>query len=259
MTSSGLLAYVTDADGSSGVRLRSATDMWSRAIVGGSELEGDIREVRLSPDGRRVAVGTYAAEHLIWIYPTAGGMRVRLDSESTDQHGPSWSADGNWIAYRRMLNGTWSIVKAPLGGGTVVRLDDASSGGAPTDWSPNGQWIAHCRPEGLHLVSPNGTQKRVLAGLQTCAFRFSRDGSRLFAVRRGEHRRWELAIWDVAAGRELRVVALPTSSAAELPWLALTPDNARIIVSARTETSDIWLLEQFEPPSPRWLRWLRGP
>ncbi|MGH6693251.1 MAG: LpqB family beta-propeller domain-containing protein, partial [Gammaproteobacteria bacterium] len=252
MSASGMLAYVTDADGTPAVRLRSAGDTWSRAIVGGSELKGEIREVRLSPDGQRVAVGAYAAEHVIWIAPTAGGTPVRLDSESTDHHGPSWSPDGNSIAYRRMVDGKWSVVKAPLGGGPVVRLDDADPGGGATDWSPTGQWIAHSRTEGLRLVSPDGSQIRTLSGLRTGAFRFSRDGSTLLAIRRGDRRRWELSTWNVAAGRELRAVELPVAPSEELQWLALSPDGARIIVTAVTNTSDIWLLEQFEPPSPPW-------
>ncbi len=260
MSASGLLAYVTDADGAPAVRLRLATDRWSRAITGGStDVAGATPpgEVRLSPDGQRVAVGSYAAEHLIWIYPTAGGTPVRLDPESTDQHGPSWSPDGNWIAYRRMINGIWSIVKAPLGGGAIARLDDADPGGGATDWSPTGQWIAHARADGMHLISADAVSRRVLADLRTNAFRFSRDGSRLFAVTRGKNRRWELGIWDVESGRKLREIVLPLAAAADLQWLALSPDGTRIIASAGANTSDIWLLEQFDPPSAPWARLLR--
>jgi hypothetical protein len=156
-----------------------------------------------------------------------------------------------------MVNGKWSIVKTPLGGNAAVRLDDAEPGGGPTDWSPTGEWIAHQRPDGLHLISSDGTASRVLAGLRTTAFRFSRDGSRLFAVRRGGARQWELTTWDVRHERETHVVALPVASTADVDWLALALDEARIIASTRTNTSDIWLLDQFEPPLAPWLRWLR--
>ena len=104
---------------------------------------------------------------------------------------------------------------------------------------------------------PDGTSTRVFAGLRSGAFRFSRNGTRFFAARRGANRQWELAIWDVAGGRELSVVPLPLASEANLDGLALSPDESRIIVGAGTDTSDIWLLEQFEPPSPPWARWLR--
>jgi dipeptidyl aminopeptidase/acylaminoacyl peptidase len=96
----------------------------------------------------------------------------------------------------------------------------------------------------------------VLSGLRASPFRFSRDGARLFGVRRGAERRWELTIWDVARGVETRVVVLPLAPSAELQWLTLSPDDSRLIVSAGTNTSDIWLLEEFEPPASRWARWL---
>jgi Tol biopolymer transport system component len=260
MSASGLLAYVTDAAGGREVRVRTDINAWSRAVRGNSGPEQDEAmpfAVRVSPDDQRVAVEAYGAEHLIWIYPIAGGPPVRLDVETTDQHGPSWSPDGNWIAYRRLRNGTWEIVKAPVGGGAVQRLDDADPGGAPTDWSRTGQWIAHGRPDGMHLVSPDGTATRVLTGLRSAAFHFSRDGSQLMAVTRGANRQWELTIWNVEAARQVRVVALPLPSTADVQGMALSPDDSYVVLAAGTPTSDIWLLEQFEPPSAPLVRWLR--
>jgi len=70
-------------------------------------------------------------------------------------------------------------------------------------------------------------------------------------------RRWELSIWDVATLRELRSVALPLASAANVQGLALSLAEKRIILGAGTDTSDIWLLEHFEPPPSPWARWLR--
>ena len=254
---SGAMAYVTDAAGSLEVRIRSSKDAWPRTIGGAGGPERDHAtqpaEVRLSPDGQRLAVNTYAAEHLIWIYPTAGGTRVRLDAATTDQHGPSWSPDGNWIAYRRLRNGQWEVVKAPVGGGAAVRLEEGSPGGGSTDWSANDEWIAHSRPDGMHLVSPDGARTRVLTGIRSGWFRFSGDGARLFAVRRAADRRWELTIWDLKTARELHTVALPLAASAEIQGMALAPDESHIVVGTGTATSDIWLLERFEPPALSWL------
>ena len=122
-----------------------------------------------------------------------------------------------------------------------------SAGGAPTDWSADGRWIAHWRAGGVHLVSPDGATRRVLAGLDSRAFRFSRDGSRLLGVRRGPAGRWELTIWDVEAGRELRAVPLSRAPAADIQGMTRSSDEFRIIVGAGTATSDLWLLEQFTP------------
>jgi Tol biopolymer transport system component len=258
MSRSGVLAYVTNAAGAPEVRIQSGADAWPRTIGGAAEQDRPKGPyaVRLSPDGERIAVEEYGSNHLIWIYPIAGGTPVRLDSETTDQHGPSWSPDGNWIAYRRLKNGSWEIVKAPLGGGAVVRLDDAAPGGAPTDWSPTGEWIAHFLPDGLHLISPDGASKRVLKVAQGW-LRFTRDGTRLILVRRGANRQWGLTTWDIAADREVKTVALPLASATDIQGLTLSPDDSRIILAAGVPTSDIWLLEQFEPPSSLWTRLLR--
>ena len=256
---SGLLAYVSDADGPPEVRIRAGGDAWPRTIGGARDAGADRAtqpvEVRLSPDGQRAAVGASASEHLIWIYPTAGGARTRLDPATTDQHGASWSPDGNWVAFRRLRGGSWEIVKAPLGGGPAIRLDDAAPGGAQTDWSPDGRWIAHWRPGGMRLVSSDGGTRRVLHGLDPRVFRFARDGSRLFAVRRGAAGRWELTIWDVAAGRELRTVPLSLAASADIQGMTLSADESRIVLGAGTATSDIWLLEQFAPAASFWTRW----
>ncbi len=260
MTATGMLAYITDADGPSEIRVRASAGSWPRAIGGVREPERDRatrpRIVRLSPDGQRLAVDSYGNDHVILIYPTAGGAPVRVDTETTDQHGASWSPDGSWLAYRRMRGSTWELVKSPLGGGAAVHLAASLPGGGPTDWSPRGDWIAQHATDGLQLVSADGRQSRLLA-VRPLAFRFSRDGSQLLVVRRGSSRRPELAIWDVASGRELRCVEMPLSSTADVLGMTVSPDGSRVIVGAGAPTSDIWILEQFEAPARSWMRWLR--
>jgi Tol biopolymer transport system component len=218
-------------------------------------------QVRVSPDGQQVAAGVLGDLHAVWIYPLAGGTPIRLDTDSSDEHAPSWSPDGNWIACRRVTSEGWVIVKVPVGGGRAVRLAESDPGGVfyagPTDWSPAGAWIAYAQADALRLVSPDGTSRRVLAGPRPAAFRFSRDGSRLFAVRRDRDQRWELATYDVATGREARIVTLPLSTSATIQGMSLSADESRIILGSGTPTSDIWLLEDFAKPESRWARWFR--
>jgi dipeptidyl aminopeptidase/acylaminoacyl peptidase len=255
-----MLQSFTDADGAPEVRLRVGADGWPRAIGGARGPERDRatqpRTVRLSPDGQHLAVDTYGNEHLILLYPTAGGPPVRLDRDTTDQHGASWSPDGNWLAYRRTRGNNWELVKAPLGGGPVVRLADSVAGGGATDWSSRGDWIALAAPDGIHLESPDGSAHRLFA-VHANTFRFSRDGSQLLTVRRGANGRPELSIWDVISGREVRALALPLPSTATVQGMTQSPDGSRVVVGVGTPTSDVWILEQFEVPEASWTRWLR--
>jgi Tol biopolymer transport system component len=261
VSASGILAYITDAQGWPGVRLRTGADAWSRTI--GPEQKGGVLldQVRLSPDGQRIAVDVLEDVHAIWIYPVDSGTPVRLETESTDQHAPSWSPDGNWIAYRRVTANGWALVKAPLGGGPVVRLADAIAGGVvtggATDWSSSGKWIAYMRDDGVHVIGADGTSDRKMPGPEAFAMRFSRDGSRLLGVRRGADRRWQLVTWDVESAREIRTVTLALATSDDVHGLAVSPDESHIIVGAGSPTSDIWLLEQFVPRSPWWSRWFQ--
>ena len=58
-----------------------------------------------SPDGQRVAYSRYGTPQgksgAIWISPVGGGTPVRAveESEENPQMGPSWSPDGNSIAF----------------------------------------------------------------------------------------------------------------------------------------------------------------
>ena len=117
----------------------SGSDTWTRAIGGKRAPSADRatqpNDPRLSPDGQRVAVSHVCGRALDLDLSNGRRNPVRLDSESTDQHGPSWSPDGNWIAYRRLLKGHGKSSRHQLGGGPVVRLDDAAAGGGATDWS----------------------------------------------------------------------------------------------------------------------------
>ena len=158
------------------------------------------------------------------------------DHESTDQHGLSWSPDGNWIAYRRLNGAKWELVKRPLGGGEPVWLDDTGQGGSETAWSPSGEWIAHVKANALHMVS---------------AFGFSRDSRTLYTVRRNAARKWELAAFEVPSGREQKVVPLDVPVAARVTAFSPNPDGKTWITSIAQSHFDIWFLEGFAPPRRR--------
>jgi Tol biopolymer transport system component len=177
-----------------------------------------------------------------------GGRPVRLDPSTADQHMPSWSPDGAWIAYRRQRGKTWELAKAPFGDGTpVVLVEDvarAGVGGGEVPWSPAGDWIAFRKTSpGLHLVSPDGKQTRQLTAYTPGVYGFSKDGTILYAVRRLPDRRWALTSVAVPDGRETKTVDLPIPPAANLAGFSLHPDGTRFATGLGVPKSDIWLLD----------------
>jgi Tol biopolymer transport system component len=79
-----------------------------------------IRDAVPSPDGRRLA---FVALDRLYVMDTAGGTPRRLTDGSVGEFQPTWSPDGEWIAYA-----TWSdreeghIAKVRARGGSVQRL-----------------------------------------------------------------------------------------------------------------------------------------
>src|SRR5206468_2864118 len=62
---------------------------------------GFLAEIAIAPDGERFAFGSGASEHTLWVLRPSGGRPMRIDPGNPDQHSPTWSPDGNWIAYAR--------------------------------------------------------------------------------------------------------------------------------------------------------------
>ena len=179
-----------------------------------------------------------------------------LDPETPDQHGPSWSPDGNWIVYRRLKAGKWELVKAPLGGGEPISFGETFGGVFETDWSPDGKWICYQKGDALSLVSADGKTQKMLNTSGT-AFGFSRDGAIVYVVRRRKAtREWELAEITVPGGQEKKVTLLDLPATANVAGFSLHPDGKRFLTSIARWPYDIWMLEGFDPPKPK--TWLDG-
>jgi eukaryotic-like serine/threonine-protein kinase len=117
-------------------------------------LEGAIREVALSPDGRRlvfVSIGDDRQRRL-WVRPTDSLEAEALDG--TEGAGsPFWSPDGRFIGF--FAQG--KLRKTAAGGGAPQVLCDAAEGSYGGTWSPAGTILFAPVPDGgLYQVSANG-------------------------------------------------------------------------------------------------------
>jgi Tol biopolymer transport system component len=196
-----------------------------------------------SPRGDRIAYDAIAAKHMIWISPVTGGTPVPLDHDSIDQHGAAWSPDGNWIAYMRIHQGRWNVVKAPVGGGPPVVLAEDVGYGSRTAWSSDGAWIAYSAGGTIGLVTPDGKRRESLKSSGSSGFDFSKDSSRLYAIRREQDRTWVMSVVDVATAKERAPVKLPIPAETAVMGFSLHPDGKSFLTSVGNPESDIWILD----------------
>ena len=100
-----------------------------------------IRDTRLSPDGRRIV---FSALDKLYVMDLAGGAPPprRLTDDSVHEQAPAWSPDGQWVAYVTWSSGSGgALMKVRSDGKNRTRLvADPAFYDTPV-WSPDGQRI----------------------------------------------------------------------------------------------------------------------
>jgi serine/threonine-protein kinase len=157
-----------------------------------------LRNVRLSPDGRRVAATVGGSGNgAIWIYDLSGAARpLRLTAEGHNTF-PIWSADGKRITFLTATNTTNQIVSLPSDGSSTrpEHVTDSAAGGLPIGWSPEGATFIFERE--ARLWTMNAASKLSSVWLPTTPFTefgggFSPDGKWLVY---GSSQYGQLDVW----------------------------------------------------------------
>jgi Tol biopolymer transport system component len=258
-------AYVTDRSGEPEVWLRSRDASLERPVVTRASFSDAtlmISGVAVSPEGSRLAYQRRGPSGFkVWISAVAGGPAVQLILDDSYQDTPTWSPDGNWIAYSLSRGGRRALAKARVGAGEppLVLVDGIVYPSNPK-WSPNGALITCETPEGFSVVSADGKQARTLTEEAPLAHAWSADSRRIYAIR-GDDLRLRLVAIDVGSGRETSVNEdlgpVPPSSS-PLAGLSLAPDGRSLLTSIVRLRGDVWLLSGFEPRSRGLLARFRG-
>ena len=94
-------------------------------------------------DGRFIAYTSDQAGNFdIWVQPIAGGRAVQVTTDPATDWQPSWSADGNTLAFRSERDGGGIFVVPALGG----RERRLTTFGYWPEWSPKKSRIAFRSP-----------------------------------------------------------------------------------------------------------------
>jgi serine/threonine protein kinase len=255
------VAYVTNRSGVQEIWLRNRTDGSERLIVSERQFGAAewLFDCAVSPDGTRVAYRAHQGRTIaIWVSPLSGDTPVQLwdDPNGSPQRGPSWSADGNWIAYYGLHEGRPAILKIRVGGGGPAEFVASMARGFPPRWSPGGDWIAFRDGDTLRIVNPDGTRNRVVSNRTWETYGWSKDGVALYGIARGANHHFVLGRIDVASGAEQELADLgPIPPALGLVdslndfayrGFSLHPDGRSFLTSVLRIKTQIYLMRDFD-------------
>ena len=138
----GLLAYRT------GGNFGKAKLVWigrDGTRLGNAGPEDSYTSLRLSPDGKRVAVGRrdIAGYDDTWLLEFGQGF-TRFTFDPKDDTGPVWSPDGRQIAFSSNRSGFYQLYRKDSGGaGQEEQLTSGLDNKTLSDWSRDGRYLLY--------------------------------------------------------------------------------------------------------------------
>jgi Tol biopolymer transport system component len=139
----------------------------NKAATRAAESNDNYRDLRLSPDGRKLAVTIGAPHSELWIYDLIRGVKTRLTfSEDAFVSTAAWSPDNSHVAFSVVgSNGVRIYAKEAGGSGRQEELiSEGTVLNTVDDWSRDGQYLlyhaaAPPTPISLYVLSMNGERK----------------------------------------------------------------------------------------------------
>ena len=126
---------------------------------------GDFNELRLSPDGSKVAV-VRARGTSTWVFDFAREAGVKSSSSPTSSVKPVWSPDGSRIVFSGNRAGRFDLYSAPANGaGRDEPVLKSNASKYPLSWSRDGLWLLYnsvdpSTKEDLWVLPMAGTEER---------------------------------------------------------------------------------------------------
>ncbi len=260
-----LLVYSSRRNSSDVILLRNTKDMSERVLVTPADFREEkihVSRVAFSPDGRRIAYKVWCETGpnsigAIYVSTIIGGQPIPLllEKVKATQSSPSWSPDGNWIAFIRASNEAlpgWDLLKIKVLSDEHPVLLKKDIGYNHPQWSPKGDWIACQGYDGLYLFSKDGTNSRMLNRQSWITYGWSKNGGLLYGVKRNEKAHLALASIDVNTGAEKMLGDLGPSPI-RIGWdplmgFSLAPDGKSFTTSILRQKANLWILDGIHPP-----------
>jgi eukaryotic-like serine/threonine-protein kinase len=152
VSAGGLLAYQSGATRSQSRLVWK--DRQGKTLGTLGEAPGQIANLTLSPDGKRLAVSMVdnasTANSNIWIYDTARGIPTRFTFGSTVDRFPVWSPDGNTIYFGSSRRGPVDLFRKASNGAAAEELALAD---------PENKWPNSVSPDGQLLLYHSSSKK----------------------------------------------------------------------------------------------------
>ena len=101
--------------------------------------EGTSMAVALSPDRRSLAIDLVGS---LWILPARGGEARKITPDLLEARQPTWSPDGESLAFQGYDDGTWHIYVIGRDGGDAKALTNGVFDDREPAWSHDGSRIA---------------------------------------------------------------------------------------------------------------------
>jgi eukaryotic-like serine/threonine-protein kinase len=129
---------------------RKGRELGTLGEVGGYE------DVRLSPDGQRVAVALRDPAHGqnedVWVLDVSRGTPTRITAERTDEFAPAWFPDGERLVYASDHLGFYDLYERPASGGAERTLIATKQDKILPTISADGKFLLYSASEGANYA-----------------------------------------------------------------------------------------------------------
>jgi len=143
ISSMGTLAYFSAGMGDRAGRTAVVLDPYrdDEARVTTTGFANTTRDIRVSPDGTRLAAHQLRDENDVWVYELETGTSTRLTQEPGEDETPVWSPDGRFIAFAGQRDQRAIFRVRADGSGAPESLWKSDRHAHVSDWSSDGKWL----------------------------------------------------------------------------------------------------------------------